>query len=289
MATNLTALDTADTQNTLRLFLARFPFLFYAALTLLLGWAPWYLTGEPGYLFFVPLLTALIMAPLVGGRQGLINFLRRMVRVRAPWYTWVVALLLPGAVALAAIAIHVLLGGQAPDAALLKLNPGMLGQVAFIAVSFFLPLGSDNLGEFGFRGFGIPALQGKWGSLLGTLILGLFVTLWFLPQFFNPDSPQTSMGGMRFFPFFLVTEVGWSFMMTWVFNKSRGSSLIAGYIFHSAFNFWTVALLVSATVEGGELGFASTFDTRLLTINALLVGLTAVGFIVATRGELGSR
>ena len=76
-------------------------------------------------------------------------------------------------------------------------------------------------------------------------------------------------------------------MMTWVFNKSRGSSLIAGYIFHSAFNFWTVALLVPATVQGGELGFAPTFDTRLLTINALLIGLTAVGFIVATRGELG--
>jgi membrane protease YdiL (CAAX protease family) len=287
MATNLTAFDTVHTQNAFRSFITRFPFLFYAALTLLLGWAPWYLFGEPGYLFFVPLLTALIMAPLIGGREGLMNFLRRMVRVRAPWYTWMVALLLPGAVALAAIAIHVLLGGQAPDAALLKLNPGMLGQVAFIAVSFFLPLGSDNLGEFGFRGFGIPALQDKWGSLLGTLILGLFMSLWFLPQFFNPDSPQTSMGGMRFFPFFLLTEVGWSFIMTWVFNKSRGSSLIAGYLFHSAFNFWTVALLVTATVQGGELGFASTFDTRLLTINALLVGLTAVGFIVATRGELG--
>jgi len=198
MATNLTALDTADTQNTYRSFLARFPFLFYAVLTLLLGWAPWYLFGEPGYLFFVPLLTALIVTPLVGGREGLMNFLRRMVRVRAPWYTWMVALLLPGAIALAAIAIHVLLGGQAPDAALLKLNTATLGQVAFIAVSFFLPLGSDNLGEFGFRGFGIPALQDKWGSLLGTLILGLFVSLWFLPQFFNPDSPQTSMGGYAF-------------------------------------------------------------------------------------------
>ena len=287
MATNLTTLDTVHTQNAFRSFITRFSFLVYAALTLLLGWAPWYLAGEPRHLFFVPLLTALIMAPLVGGREGLMNFLRRMVRVRAPWYTWMVALLLPGAIALAAIAIHVLLGGQAPDAALLKLNPGMLGQVAFIAVSFFLPLGSDNLGEFGFRGFGIPTLQDKLGSLFGTLILGLFVTLWFLPQFFNPDSPQTSMGGIRFFPFFLITEVGWSFMMTWVFNKSRGSSLIAGYIFHSAFNFWMVALLVSATVQGGELGFASTFDTRLLTINALLVGLTAVVFIVVTRGELG--
>ena len=227
MARTLTAFNAITAQSPLRSFLTRFPCLVYAALTLLIGWAPWYLTGEPGYLFFVPLLTALIMAPLVGGREGLMNFLRRMVRVRAPWYTWVVALLLPGAIALAAIAIHVMLGGEAPDAALLTLNPGMLGQVAFIAVSFFLPLGSDNLGEFGFRGFGIPALQDKWRSLFGTLILGLFVSLWFLPQFFNPDSPQTSMGGMSFFPFFLLTEVGWSFMMTWVFNKSRGSSLSA--------------------------------------------------------------
>ena len=169
--------------------------LVYALLTLLLGWTPWTIGGQPAYLFFVPLLTALIMAPLAGGRDGLMNFLRRMVRVRAPWYTWLVALFLPGAIALAAIAIHVLLGGQAPGAAFLNLDTGSLGQIAFIAVSFFLPLGSDNLGEFGFRGFGIPALQGKWGSLLGTLILGLFVSLWFLRQFFNPDSPQTSMVG----------------------------------------------------------------------------------------------
>ena len=96
------------------------------------------------------------------------------------------------------------------------------------------------------------------------------------------------MGGIRFFSFFVVTEVGWSFIMTWVFNKSHGSSLIAGYIFHSAFNFWTVALLVSSSVAGGGLAFASTFDTRLLTINAVLIGLTAVGFILATRGELGN-
>jgi len=68
----------------------------------------------------------------------------------------------------------------------------------------------------------------------------------------------------------------------------RLDEVLAGYdIFHSAFNFWTVALLVSSTVQGGQLEFASTFDTRLLTINALLIGLMAVVFIVATRGELG--
>jgi len=49
-----------------------------------------------------------------------------------------------------------------------------------------------------------------------------------------------------------------------------------------------VALLVNASVESGQLAFASTFDTRLLTINAVLIGLIAIGFIVATRGELGN-
>ena len=95
------------------------------------------------------------------------------------------------------------------------------------------------------------------------------------------------MGGFSFLPFFILIEVGWSVMMTWVFNKSRGSSLIAGYIFHSAFNYWAVVLLVSASVVGTEFEFSSTFDTTLLSINAVLIALTAVGFIVATKGKLG--
>ena len=88
-------------------------------------------------------------------------------------------------------------------------------------------------------------------------------------------------------PFFILIEVGWSFMMTWVFNKSRGSSLIAGYVFHSAFNYWTVVLLVNASVVGGEFEFAKTFDSTLLRINAVLIALTAIVFIVATNGKLG--
>jgi len=46
-------------------------------------------------------------------------------------------------------------------------------------------------------------------------------------------------------------------------------------------------LLVSASVVGGELEFATTFDNALLRINAVLVALTALGFIWATKGKLG--
>jgi membrane protease YdiL (CAAX protease family) len=287
MANDLIQPVYVQSQNSVRALIIRYSFLVYVVLTLMLGWFPWYLGIQPTQIFFVPFLTALILAPLVGGRKGLGVFLRRMVRVRAPWYTWVLAIFLPAAIAIASLAIHTLLGGQLPEAALLNLNSATLVQVALLGVMYLLPIGSENIAEFGFRGFGIPSLQNKWGSLIGTLILGLFVSLWFLPQFFNETSPQTAMGGLSFLPFFILIEVGWSFMMTWVFNKSRGSSLIAGYIFHSAFNYWTVVLLVSASAAGGELEFATTFDNTLLRINAILIALTAIGFIVATKGKLG--
>ena len=287
MANDLTQPVYVQSQNSVRAFIIRNSFLVYVVLTLILGWIPWYLGIQPTQIWFVPFLTALIMAPIVGGRKGLGTFLRRMVRIRAPWYTWVLAIFLPALIAIASLGIHVLLGGQLPEAALLNLNSTTLVQIALLGVLYLLPLGSENLAEFGFRGFGIPALQKKWGSLVGTLILGLFVSLWFLPQFFNESSPQAAMGGLNFLPFFILIEVGWSFMMTWVFNKSRGSSLIAGYIFHSAFNYWVVVLLVSASVVGGEIEFATTFDNTLLRINAVLILLTAIGFIVGTKGKLG--
>lgn len=287
MANDLIQPVYVESQNSVRAFIIRYSFLVYVVLTLILGWFPWYLGIRQTQIFFVPFLTALIMAPIVGGRKGLGTFLRRMVKVRAPWYTWVLVIFLPAAIAIASLGIHSMLGGQLPEVALLNLNSATLVQLALLGVVFLLPLGSENIAEFGFRGFGIPALQNKWGSLIGTLILGLFVSLWFLPQFFNESSPQTAMGGFSFLPFFILIEVGWSVMMTWVFNKSRGSSLIAGYIFHSAFNYWAVVLLVSASVVGTEFEFSSTFDTTLLSINAVLIALTAVGFIVATKGKLG--
>ena len=287
MANDLTQPVYVQSQNSVRAFIIRNSFLVYVVLTLILGWIPWYLGIQPTQIWFVPFLTALIMAPIVGGRKGLGTFLRRMVRIRAPWYTWVLVIFLPAAIAIASLGIHTVVGGQLPEAALLNLSSATLLQLAILGLLFLLPLGSENLAEFGFRGFGIPALQNKWGSLVGTLILGLFVSLWFLPQFFNEDSPQTAMGGLSFLPFFILIEVSWSFMMTWVFNKSRGSSLIAGYIFHSAFNYWAVVLLVSASVVGGEFEFATSFDNTLLRINAVLIALTAIGFIVATKGKLG--
>ena len=88
-------------------------------------------------------------------------------------------------------------------------------------------------------------------------------------------------------PFFMLIEVGWAFMMTWIFYRTGGSSLIAGYVFHSSFNYWTVVLLVNASVAEGQLEFSRSFDGALLRIYAVLVAVTALVFILASRGQLG--
>ena len=79
MANDLTQPVYVESQNSVRAFIIRYSFLVYVVLTLILGWYPWYLGIRPTQMFFVPFLTALILAPVVGGRKGLSNFLRRMV------------------------------------------------------------------------------------------------------------------------------------------------------------------------------------------------------------------
>ncbi|MCZ6530138.1 MAG: hypothetical protein O6949_07375 [Chloroflexi bacterium] len=44
---------------------------------------------------------------------------------------------------------------------------------------------------------------------------------------------------------------------------------------------------MNASVINGEFVFATTFDNTLLRIIAVLIALTAVGFILATKGTLG--
>ena len=270
--------------NPISAFVKKYPFQVYVVLTLVLGWAPWYISGNPTALVFVPFLTALIVPAVADGKAGIMAVLRRAIRWRAPLKIWAFVLFIPTFLGLITIAVNILLGGQAPQSPLVA-EGSSLQQVAMLAFMFLIPI-TGNIAELGFRGYALPVAQEKWGPLWGTLILGTFFGLWILPEFFDVTSPQYAMGGLSFLPFFVLTEIGWSYMMTWAYNKSSHSSLIAGYIFHSAFNFWTAAMLTSASFVDGSLEINS-LDETLFRINAIVVALAAVGFIIATRGRLG--
>jgi membrane protease YdiL (CAAX protease family) len=261
-------------------FVKQYQIPIFFAVTLIIGWFPWY-TGRGSIIIAAPSLAAFIVAFLADGRKGVLDILRRLGRWRANWRWYVFILFSPAVLYFLAVGVHVLLGGTAPQFPLFRENQQM---ILMVFIFFLLPWQSSAfLEEIGFRGYALEKLQNKWGPLVGTLILGTFFGAWLLPEFFQPDSFQYSMGGLRFYPWFILMEIGWSVLMTWVYNNTGKSSLIAGYLFHTAFNTWALVLLTNA-IPGEP---PPTFDTTLFIVASVVVALAGVVVIVATKGKLG--
>jgi len=47
---------------------------------------------------------------------------------------------------------------------------------------------------------------------------------WLLPEASSPGSPQHAMGSPSFDPWFILTKVGWSLLMAWVYNRTNKSA-----------------------------------------------------------------
>lgn len=261
-------------------FLKQHQITIFFALTLIIGWFPWYM-GQGSIIIAAPSIAALLVALLADGWQGILNILKRLGRWRANWRWYLFILFSPAAIYFLAVGGHVLLGGTAPQFTLLRETPQM---VLMVFIVFLLPWQSSAfLEEIGFRGYALEKLQNRFGPLVGTLILGTFFGAWLLPEFFQPDSVQFAMGGLSFYPWFILTEIGWSILMTWVYNNTGKSSLIAGYLFHTAFNTWTLVVLTNA-IPGEPL---PALDQSLFIVAGVCVLLTAVVVLAVTKGKLG--
>ena len=252
----------------------------FFVLTLIIGWFPWY-TGKSGLIYVAPTLAGLIVAAITEGKDGLMAILRRMLRwrVHVKWYLFI--LFVPVVTSLIAVGVHILLAGTAPQFPLVKQNQHL---IVITFVFYLLPWQSSAfLEEIGLRGYAQEEVQNRWKPLVGTLILGAFFGAWLLPEFLNPGSNQAAMGGLSYYPWVILTEIGWSVMMAWVYNKTGKSALISGYLFHTAFNVWPFILLTNA-IPGEAL---PAFDTTLFIVNAAVIAVAAAILVVVTKGQLG--
>lgn len=264
----------------MRAILQKYQIILFFALTLIIGWFPWY-AGKGGLIFAAPLLAAFLMAFLASGWEGILSILRRITRWRSKVWWYLFVLISPAILYLIASGVHMLAGGSSPGFPMFKENQGML---ALTFIFFLLPWQSSAfLEEVGLRGYALEELQEKYGPSIGTLILGIFFGGWLLPEFLREGSAQAAMGGMVFFPWFVLQETGWSYLMTYVYNKTRKSALIAGYLFHAAFNFWSMVLLTN-TIPGAEF---QAFDVSLFVLSSIVVALAALILILTTKGRLG--
>ncbi len=230
----------ASVRRTLLFFLVTFIFSWSI-------WIPQAVTGSESAVLdiagrFGPLVAALLLTGLLDGRKGLAQLWNGMLiwRVHPGWYAF--ALLGTVAVALGAIGIYVGLEGETPQFN----DPAQLYLVipVFLYVLFLSVAGEET----GWRGYALPRLQARWGSLGASVVIGLVWGVWHLPLFFMAGNfhAQIPLG------LFVLQDVALSIVMTWLFNGTGGSLLLV-HLFHAASNTTIGVLPVLPQDTGGDL------------------------------------
>jgi len=220
-----------------------------------------------------PLVAAVVVTAQERGRAGLRSLLSRVLRWRAAPIWYAVALLGPLVLTLGAIGLHVALGGQPPSlGSLIGVLPMVL--IAFVFMMIFVALGE----EVGWRGYALPALQARYGALTSSVILGGMWGLWHLPLFFNP-----SAGSYSDLPFglWLAYLIPFAVLITWVFNSTGGSVLMAMFV-HAVTNasgeVWKAIPQYSTRPESVIEAAAETGHVYLML--TVVMGIAAVSVVL---------
>jgi membrane protease YdiL (CAAX protease family) len=137
-------------------------------------------------------------------------------------------------------------------------------------------VGGPLLEEIGWRGFALPRLEAKYGPLIGTLVLGLLWAAWHYPQYLMPEwAAQNGGFNVKAVTIFTIAVVPIAILLTWVFNNTRGSLLLA-ILAHASINTFSVFIdqifpAQAGSQVGGMIGF----------------GVAALLIVVLTKGRLG--
>jgi membrane protease YdiL (CAAX protease family) len=216
--------------------LKQHPLVSFFVLAYGIAWIPLALQPMSGdvvlsFAFWAPAVSALILVAVNGGKSGTQKLVSKLFLWRAGVKWYVIALLSPVVLELLAFATHMLLGRTpvAIDlAAWVEMLPSQL--LPLILVLSFLVLLSTGE-ELGWRGYALPELQARYGSVRASLVLGLLWGLWHLPVFWIPGTVQYGLP----VPGYIIATVGYSFIYTCVLNGAKGSVLLAS-LYHAASN-----------------------------------------------------
>jgi uncharacterized protein len=215
------------------------------------GWTSWHLPGGLALWTLVPV--TLTAVAVTGGRAGLADLGRRLVRWRVPGRWWTAAVGVPLGLAVVATAIGAGLSGSAHLGDTLSL-PASLAYLGYGIGLFLLTE------EAAWRGFALPRLMTRLSPLTAALVLGAVWAGWHLPTFLLSTESDSAI------PYwgFAVLPVATSVITAWLYLGSGGSVLLcavwhavadAAYSYtgvvgtdHSAF--WAAVVLEVALAAG---------------------------------------
>lgn len=243
------------------LLIQRYPLVAFFGLVFALEWAitPFAIASPtlPPFIFtFLPALVAFLIIGITEGKAGVKTLLSKLIlwRVGLMWY--VTALGLPVLVGLICIGLALLFGSTTATA---------IGAFAAFRLLMFVFAAGE---ELGWRGYALPKLQGRFGALGASLLLGVLWFVFHLPLFlpgqFFAELPM---------PAYLLLMLATSIIYTWLLNHTGGSVLMASLL-HGSMNAFGIL-------------YAGMNASQGLWLPALVWSLLALVVSVATRGNLG--
>jgi uncharacterized protein len=255
----------AETTGTApRNWAARHDLVLYFVLAYLLSWALWPLvilnpTSSP-LVPFGPLIAAVIVALLAGGRHELWALLRQLGRWRVHPLWYVIALLGPFVLAGLTAALAVAAGAPVR---------GTGDYTNWRAITFFFFSTVIIVGlfeEVGWRGFALPRLQLRLDAIWAALVLGVLWALWHLPELISDPT------GQRPPVQFLLWALALSVIFSWLYNSTNGSLPIV-IICHAAIDTAGRFMLPEFVGDGYQLVW--WFMVALYVLVAIIVILVA--------------
>ena len=167
----------------------------------------------------------IVLGFIIKDRSGIRQLLEGWTKWRVN-FIWYLVTLLPLAVGFVSIVIYYLAGGTAPD---------FSSSASTYLIALLMSIITGATGEeLGWRGFALPRLQSKYGALSSSIIVGLIWAGWHIPYWPIPGwFPK-----MQSIPFlaFTLQSVAKSVIMTWIYNRTKGSVLLAT-LFHLVLNY----------------------------------------------------
>ena len=186
-----------------------------------------------------PLAAATLLAWREAGRAGVRSLYAPLARWRVHPGWWLTALV-PSLLLSGFLFLLNLAGRQGPIAYLPSAGMVVFGVLASIGE------------EVGWRGYALPKLQERWSAFAAGSLIGVMWCVWHLPMFVGQGVPLSLLLMM------LLYFVGASLFMTWSYNATGGSLLLASFVHfgahlnnsHRALPGETLPLVVHAVVFG---------------------------------------
>lgn len=189
---------------------------------------------------------SLIMTGLTLGKSGVIALLKRFLIWRVGWHWYLVPFLLVPCIYLITLFLNAEFSQTPIDFSTVFAHRifGPSANLALFIVPFFVVDAITNGEEIGWRGYLLPRLQAKHNALVSSLMVGVIWGLWHIPKYVSHWDTVA-------FAWFIVHTMAFAVLLTWLYNNTKGSLLLAT-LFHASSNTASVFLPLSNTASSNS-------------------------------------